>query len=290
MNTKMTTLMLGVAAMLASCSSDDALQVEQNDGLKAMTITATLPGDGPATRATTLTDDETAKKCYLYITDEQEYSEIINMGDPSDNKFTKNIYLLEGRNYKLYFYADNDNTREAAPTDFKNIAYTKGSIAFSGKNEEVKWSSTDVTVELKHIVARVTAKTTTALTVSETYPLHIKYKTYTAYNAVTGAVVGTLSDDTYTNTTTGDIASPDATNGTQIGFFYALVGASDQNQTLTMQYDGVKQNPEKTLSEVPMKINQHTILRGDFANWGLVNGNIIASILTDWEQEETKDF
>ena len=45
-------LMLAAAALLASCSQDDALQntVNNNEGLKPMTITASLP---PMLRAAT---------------------------------------------------------------------------------------------------------------------------------------------------------------------------------------------------------------------------------------------
>ena len=53
MNKKTTVLMLATAALLASCSQDDALQntVNNNEGLKPMTITASLPTDGMQTRA-----------------------------------------------------------------------------------------------------------------------------------------------------------------------------------------------------------------------------------------------
>ena len=45
MNRKLSTLMLAAAALLASCSQDDALQntVNNNEGLKPLAITASLP-------------------------------------------------------------------------------------------------------------------------------------------------------------------------------------------------------------------------------------------------------
>ena len=59
-------LMLAAAALLASCSQDDALQntVLNNEGLKPMTITASLPTDGMQTRAA---GDEAATRCYVQI-------------------------------------------------------------------------------------------------------------------------------------------------------------------------------------------------------------------------------
>ena len=57
-------LMLAAAVLLASCSPNDALQntVNTNEGLKPMTITASLPTDGMQTRAT---GDEAAARCSM---------------------------------------------------------------------------------------------------------------------------------------------------------------------------------------------------------------------------------
>ena len=59
-------LMLAAAALLASCSQDDALQstVHNNEGLKPMTITAKVPTEGMQTRAE---GDETVARCYMQI-------------------------------------------------------------------------------------------------------------------------------------------------------------------------------------------------------------------------------
>ena len=59
-------MMLAAAALLASCSQDDALQstVHNNEGLKTMTITAKGPTEGMQTSAQ---DDETATRCSMQI-------------------------------------------------------------------------------------------------------------------------------------------------------------------------------------------------------------------------------
>ena len=68
MNRKTTVWMLAAAALLASCSQDDALQstVNTNEGLKPMTITASLPTDGMQTRAQA-EGDAAAARCYVQI-------------------------------------------------------------------------------------------------------------------------------------------------------------------------------------------------------------------------------
>ena len=62
--------MLAAAALLASCSQDDALQstVLNNEGLKPMTITASLPTDGMQTRAQAMPPLRAATCRYLIKT------------------------------------------------------------------------------------------------------------------------------------------------------------------------------------------------------------------------------
>ena len=90
-------LMLAAAALLASCSQDDALQstVLNNEGLKPMTITAKVPTEGMQTRAA---GDEAATRCYVQILNgngtelEDGNSEPIKM-DPAGNSFTTSVDL-----------------------------------------------------------------------------------------------------------------------------------------------------------------------------------------------------
>ena len=101
MNRKLSTLMLAAAALLASCSQDDALQNTENtnEGLKPMTITASLPTDGMQTRAEgDDSGDATATRCYMQILngDGTELaggnSKPIKM-DPDGKSFTTTVYL-----------------------------------------------------------------------------------------------------------------------------------------------------------------------------------------------------
>ena len=104
-------LMLAAAALLASCSQDDALQstVNNNEGLKPMTITASLPTDGMQTRAA---GDAAAKRCYVQVLDADgnllggDNSNVKPMTSATDGGFTTTVYLKEGVQYDFLFWAD----------------------------------------------------------------------------------------------------------------------------------------------------------------------------------------
>ena len=95
--------MLAVAALLASCSQDDALQstVNNNEGLKPMTITASLPSEGMQTRAA---GDAAAARCYVQILDkdgnplEDNNSVPIEM-TPNGGTFSTLVYLNGNETY-----------------------------------------------------------------------------------------------------------------------------------------------------------------------------------------------
>ena len=116
-------LMLAAAALLASCSQDDALQstVNTNEGLKPMTITASLPTDGMQTRAA---GDEAATRCYVQILNgngtelEDGNSKPIAM-DPVGGSFTTTVFLKGDNTYDFLFWADTETvTDQNVPTDY----------------------------------------------------------------------------------------------------------------------------------------------------------------------------
>ena len=133
--------MLGVAAMLASCSQDDALQnrVNNNEGLKPMTITASLPTGGMQSRAEA-EGDAAATRCYVQILNDDgtelspSNSVPIKM-DPVNGKFTTLVYLNGSETYDFLFWADTEATDAAAPEDLRAVEYTNGkTIAWAGND------------------------------------------------------------------------------------------------------------------------------------------------------------
>ena len=288
-------LMLAAAALLASCSQDDALQstVLNNEGLKPMTITASLPTDGMQTRAA---GDEAAARCYVQILngDGTELEDGNSKPIPMELKggsFTTMVYLNGNKTYDFLFWADTETTnadQSNAPANLRAVAYTNGqTIAWAGKIEDKVWEANGIEIDLKHVVSRVTVITTSNFTVDDKYSLTVTVPTvYGTYNVEASAVV---EDSEVSGGYMLDVTDGTYTADTEVAHFYVL-GNNESNQNLTLQYDGPNENPVITITEVPVLANYHITLKGDIYNAGLVNGNIIATTTTGWDTPETGDI
>lgn len=292
MNKKLSTLMLAAAALLASCSQNEELQnpVNDNEGLKPMTISVTLP-DGMTTRALAA-DDATDAYCFVQILDEngQDFADghsAVQGMTKTGGGYTATVYLKGAATYNFLFWATSGDEK---PTDLRHVAYNNNgeTLAWAGK-VAATWSKEGVSCTLKHVVSRVTLTTTTDLTVSGTNPLTITVPTiYTSYNVLNMAPVevATLPNFTYTFDPI-TVSGASETTPVQIGHFYALVDNEPQN--LVLHYDGPLGNPKETISNVPLAPDTHVVLKGDVANFGLVSGTITATVDNKWT-ESGKDF
>ena len=285
------TLMLGVAAMLASCSQDDALQntVHHNEGLKPMTITASLPTGGMQSRAE---GDAAATRCYVQILDrngnplEGDNSVPIKM-DPEGGTFSTLVYLNGNETYDFLFWADTEATDAAAPADLKAVEYTNGqTIAWAGKIDDNHWNANGVNVTLSHVVSRVTVMTKSNFEVSDAWPLTVTVPAvYSTYNVETEEVIGQAEGYTFN-------ADPDNyVANTEVCHFYVLGGNETTSQEqLTLQYKGPYGNPVIPFSNVPLLANYHITLKGDIYNAGLVSGIIKATVSENWPNSSDKPF
>ena len=298
MNRKLSTLMLAAAALLASCSQDDALQNTENtnEGLKPMTITASLPTDGMQTRAEgDDSGDATATRCYMQILngDGTELaggnSKPIKM-DPDGKSFTTTVYLNGTNTYDFLFWADTEATDAAAPADLRAVEYTNGkTIAWAGNDLDKMWDADGVSVTLSHVVSRVTVITTSDFAGSETYPFIVTVPTvYSKYNV---AEMKAVADSQVSGGYTLNVTDGKYDANTEVCHFYVLGGNETTSQEqLTLQYNGPYGNPEIPFSNVPLLANYHITLTGDIYNAGLVSGNIKATVSSDWETPETGDI
>ncbi len=287
MNRKATVLMLATAALLASCSQDDGLQntVNNNEGLKPMTITASLPTDGMQTRAA---GDVDATRCYVQILNgdgselEDNNSDVKEMTLSTDGTFTTTVYLKEDATYDFLFWADTEADGTAAPEDLKAVEYTNGqTIAWAGNNLDKQWSAEGINVTLSHVVSRVTVMTESDFTVSDAWPLTVTVPTvYNKYNVATGKVV---EGTTVANGYTFEAANRTYNNGDEVAHFYVLGDGSTQK--LALHYDGPLENPAIDINDVPVSANTHITLTGDIYHAGLVLGNIKATVSEDWSEE-----
>ena len=283
--------MLATAALLASCSQDDALQntVNNNEGLKPMTITASLPTDGMQTR---VTDDAAVTRCYVQVLDADgnilggDNSNVKQMTSATGGGFITTVYLKEGVQYDFLFWADTEDTQAAAPTNLKGVTYnTNGkTIAWAGRIDNKAWDENGVEATLQHIVTRVTVvNRETALTISDAWPLTITLdNTYNAYNVETGEATGDAVGYAF-----------QAVNGSydlneEVGYFYVL--GNKQNQKLTLSYAGPLGNNPIYINNFPVLPNYHITLSGDIKNSGLVEGAVNATVEDEWGKDWTVQF
>ena len=286
-------LMLAAAALLASCSQDDALQstVNNNEGLKPMTITASLPTEGMQTRAT---GDEAATRCYVQIlnSDGTELEDGNSKPIPMELKggsFTTMVYLNGNKTYDFLFWADTETTnadQSNVPTNLRAVAYTNGqTIAWAGKIEDEVWDAEGIEIDLEHVVSRVTVITTSNFTVDGDYPLTVTVPTvYGTYDVKASAVVEDSKDsDGYML----DVTDGTYTADTEVAHFYVL-GAGNQN--LKLWYKGPKENDEITITGVPVSANTHITLKGDIYNASLISSSVTATATTGWDTPETIPF
>ena len=288
MNRKATVLMLATAALLASCSQDDGLQntVNNNEGLKPMTITASLPTDGMQTRAA---GDAAAARCYVQIFDgngnslEDGNSDVKKMTLSPDGTFTTMVYLKEGATYDFLFWADTEADGTAAPADLQAVDYTNGqTIAWAGNDLDKQWSANGINVTLSHVVSRVTVMTESDFTVSDAWPLTVTVpNVYSKYNVATGAVV---ADSKVSGGYMLDVTDGEYEANAEVAHFYVLGDGSTQK--LALHYDGPLENPAIDINDVPVSANTHITLTGDIYHAGLVEGIIIATVSEDWTEED----
>ena len=288
-------LMLAAAALLASCSQDDALQntVNNNEGLKPMTITASLPTDGMQTRAQA-EGDAAAARCYVQILKgdgtelEDNNSDVKKMTLSPDGTFTTTVYLNGNETYDFLFWADTEAaTDQNAPADLTAVDYTNGqTIAWAGNDLDKAWSAEGIDVTLSHVVSRVTVMTNSNFEASDAWPLTVTVPTvYNKYNVAEGKVV---AGTTVANGYTFEAANRTYNNGDEVGHFYVL--GDGNTQKLGLHYDGPLENPAIEINDVPVSANTHITLKGDIYNAGLVSGIITATVSEDWSNSSNKPF
>ncbi len=274
--------MLAAAALLASCSQDDALQntLNGNEGLAPITISVATP-DGMATRANAGGDEEVTR-CLIQILDENSqpmegYETPATMAGTEASGFTKTVMLNPAKTHRILFWADRgadyyttayglDQVTMANDLQTPDIAYA--AVTTWGGTE----TSTVITAELKHVVSKITLRTTTAVSQGKTLSIHVP-TTYTGYNVNYERPINRTSNgSTYSMTLPAAVAA-----NSDVFSFYVLADG-EENQTLTLNNDGA----EKKQENVPVKPDTHIILQGDVQQAGYAQVAFTANVNGAW--------
>ena len=291
--------MLGIAAVLASCSSEDTLQgTTDNDGLVRITVQLE---DGMKTRAATPEETDESANVTRFVLSAYETTEdgtiqqkatdvvITSLGSGS---FTAK--LDRQKYYKFFCWADEGESSSYTITegDLENIAlkqntdgtagYMLPTIAHRGESSVVYGeTANEVPIQLKHAVAKVMLQTTGALGAGRA---KLETKTCIGYNAVTNV---------YDNTTTKESVSKSGPEADVTGSedspadvlkFYVLTGRTTENVVLT--YTSSESNEyTKNLNSVSFENDYRTIFVGDIAGLQYNDVSVKATLDENWEDD-----
>ena len=162
-----------VVLFAASCSQDELLDDGGTEEVP-VTFTATVDyaietqGDDAAgnmkqaaTRATS-TEDDAPSRFYAQAVSNGTLSDVVTGIKNDDGTYSFTLQVAKDTEYDYMFWADNSTTGDE-PTDLRSVPYTMGVIAFAATAQGTP-ETVGRTVELKHVVAKVTLKTTTDVT------------------------------------------------------------------------------------------------------------------------------
>ncbi len=283
--------MLGMATMLASCSQEE-LGGTRADG--AMTITATVD-NGIGTRASTYdTDDVTIDQCLLEVYDQDGSivgQQLTGTPGAQEGTFTFTVSGLDpDAKYDFLFWADN-NAAAAYDGSLKErklnaAANLAEALAFQGKIEgSTPAAATSVT--LTHAVAKVTLKTTGALAAGDKATISMAGVAGT-WDVLGGTAAGDATAE-YAYTLASAIAQPQ--DAAEVTTFYVPAPVLGSTSDMTVGYasaDGSKAG-SASVTNVPLKANYRTVLKGDVA--ALYEGataSITAQLNSQWSDPDSE--
>ena len=265
--------MLGIAAMLASCSQNEELFSDKGNNT-VQQVTFTLATDEkPQTRATT-----DGMRYVVAVYDEAGTTEVKQETTFENNSFT---ILLPPGTYKCLFWADYGSTNYDA-TDLTIVKELKSTEADANAeafyaNQSIKVSNgNQVNVTLNRAVAKVILRETDVL---EPGSMTVTYSRPLSFNVADGTTTGTESDTktlSIANEIQGTTDSP-----VEIGSFYVLASADEANlDNFITKYN----EEEKTISNVPVQANYQTYITGKYG--AKVNQQFLIDVNTTWSTSD----
>lgn len=277
MKNQLITGMLGIAAMLASCSQQEDLLAANEDKIQTITVSLNTD-DGMQTRA------EYPATISRYVMEAYEISsdgtctptpvEVIRKSDgmmtghheQADGVFT--LALDRSKQYCCLFWADNDvNKNIYDVTDLKAVKLNAGKEAIEHSYFAYKDISSAQAVQnvyLYHAVARISLYEKDKIKAGST--LTMTYTPNTTFNVMDGTVTEgseKSKEITIENEITGTEAAP-----VQIGESFYLLAPDkwDNVQNFTFVLNDGEMTTTKNLTNVPVRATFATNIRGKFSD------------------------
>ena len=185
-----------VALFAASCSQDE-LPDDGGTEEVSVTFTATVDyaietqGDDAAgnmkqaaTRATS-TEDDAPTRFYAQAVSNGTLSDVVTGTKNDDGTYSFTLQVAKDTESDYMFWADNAAPGDE-PADLRSVSYTMGVIAFAATAQGTP-EAVGKTVELKHVVAKVTLKTTTNVTFGDSHTIRLSASCASTYNVQTSS-------------------------------------------------------------------------------------------------------
>ncbi len=286
--------LMAMGAIAISCS--EAEQIEQ-------TVTVSINPEIPA-ESRTIGDGGNIDKvvCAVYYNGQEltHLRETLPVtGGVVQGTYTPEV--IKDRTYTFVFWAHTDGAYNV--TTLENITRTAGYAgascdAFTNKDTKYITSSVDLGITLSRPFAQlnigVTEADWNAVQGFNYTPdkVTIAVESYAAYNAVAGAVAGSATEQSFTNSPlpTGTLT---AVNGNSYNYMFAdfiLVGSDSQTTDIDCTiYDGAEAIRTLTMTAVPVKPNYKTNVVGTIMT-GTVQYSIDFEDNFKFEDEVDKDL
>ena len=185
---------VAVALFAASCSQDDYLAEDGGDTpvtgqtqAYTFTVSPDIVMEGDAGTRSEGTDAEMPTRCFMQMWGNDVLSDVKTSEPDENGSFTFSVTLPANTTYTFMFWADNSDGE--TPTDLREVQYTPGTVAFATKAQGTL-ETVDKTVELKHVVAKVTLKTTTDVTPEYSKTISLTASCASTYNVEKASASG----------------------------------------------------------------------------------------------------
>lgn len=259
-----------VALFAASCSQDELLDDGGTEEVP-VTFTATVDyaietqGDDTAgnmkqaaTRAT-FNEDDAPSRFYAQALSNGTLSKVVAGTKNDDGTYSFTLQVAKDTEYDYMFWADNAPTGDE-PTDLRSVSYTTGNIAFAAKAQGTP-ETVGKTVELKHVVAKVTLKTTTDVTSEYSKNISLTASCASKYNVQEASASNFEDKRVFIEMTDAGLPA-----NSEVLTTYII--PNPENKTVTLDAHEMTQ----AISDVPLAANTRVTPQGDLSEssskWG----------------------
>ena len=263
-------MVFAAALFAASCSQDELLDDGGTEEVP-VTFTATVDyaiktqGDDAAgnmkqaaTRAT-FNEDDAPSRFYAQALSNGTLSKVVAGTKNDDGTYSFTLQVAKDTEYDYMFWADNAPTGDE-PTDLRSVSYTMGNIAFAAKAQGTP-ETVGKTVELKHVVAKVTLKTTTDVTSEYSKNISLTASCASKYNVQEASASNFEDKRVFIEMTDAGLPA-----NSEVLTTYII--PNPENKTVTLDAHEMTQ----AISDVPLAANTNVTLQGDLSEssskWG----------------------